>query len=266
MRHRLAGLGRPGGLRGRRLALLHRHAAAADQAEDRQRVDAEDPAADERDHDRADADVAHAESAEARSTAPAAALVAQVLDVVAFALAFPFHALLLGRPAGPRQEASGNQARTDASRQLSGRRSRPATGTYGAVKYAPKKAQPAWTGAPSDVDVPVRRHQALEHGRHGQAQAVGQRMRRIGKGGHADDDAAGHAGDRVDQRRRSASSRCPSSAASCRRRRWRTGWRRSCCRRQRRGRRRTAPARRRAWTPPRCSRRGCPWPWRPRCR
>jgi hypothetical protein len=82
-----------------RRSLRHRRrlgAAAAQDAKQRQRVDAERPAGHQRDHDGAQADAAAAAEAEA-SAAHRRAFVAPVLDVVALAVAFPLHRRLLER-------------------------------------------------------------------------------------------------------------------------------------------------------------------------
>jgi hypothetical protein len=76
---------------GRRLLRLGR-AAAAHQAEDRQRVDAEDPARHQRDHHRAETEAAAAEP-----KTPAPADITGIFDVAALAIAFPFHAVSSAR-------------------------------------------------------------------------------------------------------------------------------------------------------------------------
>jgi len=76
----------------RALLLLHLDgiATAAQEAEHRERVDAEDPAGNQRDRDGADADAAAADEA-AASAAPTA----PVFDVVRLFVAFPSHRSLL---------------------------------------------------------------------------------------------------------------------------------------------------------------------------
>jgi hypothetical protein len=59
-----------------------------------QRVDAEDPAGDQRDRHRADADAA---AAQAESSTTTATAVAHVLDVLTLAVAFPSHCSSPGR-------------------------------------------------------------------------------------------------------------------------------------------------------------------------
>jgi hypothetical protein len=69
------------------LAYLDRAAAAAQQAEDGQGIDAEDPAADQGDHDGADADRPAAKA----KTAASAAFSTVVFDVFTLTVAFPAH-------------------------------------------------------------------------------------------------------------------------------------------------------------------------------
>jgi hypothetical protein len=74
-------------LRGRLLHLRGGRAFAAEQAQDGERVDAEDPAAHQRDHDGA-----HANATPAQQATPAqAAAATAVLDVAGFTVAFPLH-------------------------------------------------------------------------------------------------------------------------------------------------------------------------------
>ncbi|MNS97642.1 hypothetical protein D3C72_1319830 [compost metagenome] len=81
--------------RGALLLLLHldRVAAAAEQAQHGERIDAEDPARDERDRDGADADAAPAK--QAATTTAAAPTITAVFDVVGLFVAFPSHRSLL---------------------------------------------------------------------------------------------------------------------------------------------------------------------------
>ena len=74
----------------RRALLLNlwRRLAAAQQAQHRQRVDAGDPAGDQRHSHRAQP---HAASADGKAAAPAASAVAAVFDVVGLFVAFPLH-------------------------------------------------------------------------------------------------------------------------------------------------------------------------------
>ncbi len=78
----------------RPLLLLHlrRWRAAAEQAQNGQRVDAKHPAAQQRHHDGAYAYATPAQQTTAAETATtAAAVIAPVFDVVRFPIAFPFH-------------------------------------------------------------------------------------------------------------------------------------------------------------------------------
>jgi len=76
-------------VRGRLLGRGRFEPAATEHAEHRQRVDAEDPARDQRDGDGAQADAPPA--ADTKTATTPAAFAAAVLDVLALALAFPFH-------------------------------------------------------------------------------------------------------------------------------------------------------------------------------
>ena len=67
-----------------------RHATTAEQPEEGQRIDAQQPAAQQRHDDGANADAAPAQHLETVATA-----VTAVFDIVRFAVAFPFHGLLL---------------------------------------------------------------------------------------------------------------------------------------------------------------------------
>jgi uncharacterized MAPEG superfamily protein len=109
------------------LLLLHLGGAtaAAQQAQHGERVDAEDPARDQRDRDGADAD---ASSANEAATTTTATFAAAVFDVVRLIIAFPSHrALLAGlcwricrrsQDGTWRRAARGNRASAPARRRV----------------------------------------------------------------------------------------------------------------------------------------------------